>query len=337
MITHNYSTHSVLIIGAGSIGRRHARNLRALGMDQWGICDPDRERLTPIHEELNIPVFTDIHQACLEVAPDIVFICTPPACHVKQALQAVQHDAHLFIEKPLSNSSDGIEKLLTEIRSRGRVAQIGYNLRFHPGLQHVKRLLDEGRIGQILWAQAEFGQYLPDWRPWQDYRQSYTARKELGGGIIFDSSHELDYISWLIGSPSHVMCVGGTVSSLDVDVEDCVTVLLRFPDNVHADIHLDFIQRAYSRSCKLVGEQGTIIWDYPQNHIRLYQAETTTWETISYQFEPNQMYIAEIEHFLSCIELQTPPVIGIEQGYQTVKTALAAHRSRQEGRWVTIE
>lgn len=249
-------------------------NLHKLGIRKLAACDPDPDRLVPMVSELSVEPLSDFSAALAARKPDVVFVCTPPVHHVDQVLQALRGGAHVFVEKPLSHGLEGIEELASEAGRRGRTVQVGYNLRFHPGLRKLKELVEAGTLGRALWARVEAGQYLPDWRPWQDYRQSYTARRDLGGGILLDGSHELDSITWLLGKPLEVMCMAGKVSALEVDVEDCAGVLLRFAGGAQADIHLDFVQRAYSRSCKLVGERGTALWDFTSREVKVFMAET---------------------------------------------------------------
>ncbi len=326
--------YGVLVVGAGSIGRRHLRNLRALGVQRLAACDPAEDRLAPVVEELGIQGYADYEEALAQLRPEIVFVCTPPVLHLPQTLAAVRANAHVFVEKPLAHALDDVDALVAEAAARERIVQVGYNLRFHPGLRRVKELLDQGTIGRVLWAQLEVGQYLPDWRPWQDYRQSYTARRALGGGIVLDASHELDYLVWLLGVPSAVLCLSGRVSSLEVDVEDCATVLLRFPSGAQADVHLDFVQRAYSRSCKLAGEEGTLLWDYTGQQVRLYRAERAAWEVEEHPCELNQMYLAEVEAFFDSVARGAPPSVGLADGRLALRLVLAAHEAAAEGRSV---
>lgn len=321
----------VLVAGSGSIGRRHMRNLRSLGIERIAACDPDPDRLSPMVEELEVIPFSDFQEALLKTRPRLVFVCSPPIFHVSQALAAVMSGADVFIEKPLSHSLDGVEELIQESEARKQVVQVGYNMRFHPGVQKTEELVRQGVIGRILWASVEVGQYLPDWRPWQDYRQSYTARRDLGGGIILDASHELEYTIHLLGAPVEIQCVAGKVSGLDVDVEDCATLLLRFAGGAQADVHMDFIQRCYSRSCKLVGETGSLVWDYPRNEVRIYRVDTGTWETLSYEFEPNDMYVDEIKHFLACVRERSQPAVDLAQSAYVLKVALAAKLAAAKG------
>lgn len=307
------------------------RNLRSLGVIEIAACDPVPERLAPMVAELQIHPYADFEQALHTVRPDAVLICTPPTFHLTQARQAISAGAHVFIEKPLSHSMEGVKALLSEARAKDHAVQVGYNLRFHPAIRKLKQIVEENTIGRILWTRAEVGQYLPDWRPWQDYRQSYTARRELGGGIILDASHELDYLLWFFGEPLEVLCMASTVSKLAVNVEDSASLLLRFASGSHADLHLDFVQRIPSRSCKLVGEEGTAIWqdgDGDAVSVRVLRPDTEP-EDFDYDFDDNEMYVAELREFLNCIETGQPPLVGAEQAAKVLKWALAARAAAE--------
>jgi glutamate-1-semialdehyde 2,1-aminomutase/spore coat polysaccharide biosynthesis protein SpsF len=324
--------YRALVVGCGSIGRRHAKNLKSLGVRHLGLCDTSPEALNRCQEEVNGEAFGDYGQALRKFDPDIVLICTPPVYHVEEALAALQARAHVFIEKPLSHESSGIQALIAEARRRDRNVQIGYNMRFQPGLRILKELVDSGKIGRVLWLSAEAGQYLPDWRPWQHYRESYSARHELGGGIILDGSHELDYICWLLGRPTEVTCRAEHLSSLDVDVEDSAWIYLSFPEGRRAELHLDFVQRAYTRTCKVVGETGTVVWDFGVPEVRWFSAGQPGWRSIPYVFEVNDMYVAEIVHFLESLGNKTGPMVDLEQGRDVIRVVEAAKKSSEEER-----
>jgi glutamate-1-semialdehyde aminotransferase/spore coat polysaccharide biosynthesis protein SpsF (cytidylyltransferase family)/predicted dehydrogenase len=323
--------YRVLIVGCGSIGRRHATNLNSLGVRRLGFCDTSQEALQQCRDQLHGEIFTDYAEALKEFRPDIALICTPPVYHVEQALAALQARAHVFIEKPLSHESSGIQALIAEARRRDRNVQVGYNMRFQPGLKILKQLIDAGKIGRVLWLSAEVGQYLPDWRPWQNYRESYSARHELGGGIILDGSHELDYICWLLGRPTAVTCRAEHLSSLDVDVEDSAWIYLSFPERRRAELHLDFVQRAYTRTCKVVGETGTALWDFSVQEVRWFCGEQSAWNSIPYVFEPNDMYVAEMVHFLESLGSRTGPMVDLEQSRDVIRVVEAAKKSSKEG------
>src|SRR5271169_1777978 len=324
--------YRALVVGCGSIGRRHARNLKSLGVQQLGLCDSSPEALKQCREELHGEFFGDYGEALQKFKPDLVLICTPPVYHVEEALAALRAQSHVFIEKPLSHESSGIQALISEARRRDRNVQIGYNMRFHPGLQILKELIDSGKIGRVLWLNVEAGQYLPDWRPWQNYRESYSARHELGGGIILDGSHELDYICWFLGRPTEVMCRAEHLSSLEVDVEDSAWIYLSFAERRRAELHLDFVQRPYTRTCKVVGETGTVIWDFSVQEVRWFSAGQLGWKSIPYVFEVNDMYVAEMVHFLESLGNKTGPMVDLEQSRDVMRVVEAAKKSSEEGR-----
>jgi glutamate-1-semialdehyde aminotransferase/spore coat polysaccharide biosynthesis protein SpsF (cytidylyltransferase family)/predicted dehydrogenase len=332
----DWGRYRVLVVGCGSIGLRHARNLSSLGVAQLGFCDTRPEALAKCREQLKGECFSDYAAALQQFNPDIVLICTPPVYHVEEALAALRARAHVFIEKPLSHESSGIQAVIAEARRQNRSAQIGYNMRFHPGLKILKQLIDSGTMGRVLWLSVEAGQYLPDWRPWQHYRDSYSGRHELGGGIILDGSHELDYICWLLGRPTEVTCRAEHLSSLDVDVEDSAWIYLSFPERRRAELHLDFVQRAYTRTCKVVGETGTALWDFNIPEVRWFScgkdsAAPASWNRIAYEFEANDMYIAEMVHFLQSLGSGTGPMIDLEQGRDVIRVVEAAKESSQRG------
>jgi len=319
-------------VGAGSIGSRHLRNLRALGLRRLAVCDPDPARLAAAVDGPGAAGFAEARAALDAFAPDVVLVCTPPPSHVELALAALEGGAHVFVEKPLADVLDGVDALVERARRAGRVAQVGYNLRFHPGVCALKELVDAGAVGRVLWLRSEVGQWLPDWRPGQDYRRSYSARRALGGGILLDASHELDYVLWLLGEPAEVACMAGRVSDLEMDVEDCATVLLRFPGGAQADVHVDCVQRGYARTCRVAGTEGTLAWDYLVPEVRLYRAATGAWETRRYTFEPNDMYVAELRHFLDCAARGTAPRVGLADGRRALALALAARAAARSGR-----
>jgi len=326
-----WAEYKALVVGCGSIGRRHARNLKTLGIAHLAFCDNNPEALRQCNEAVPGELFPDYKEALKIYRPDFVLICTPPVYHVDEALAALQAGAHVFIEKPLSHESAGAQVLLAEAGRHNRNVQVGYNLRFHPGLQILKGLIDSGKIGRVLWLNVEAGQYLPDWRPWQHYRESYSARQELGGGIILDGSHELDYICWLLGWPTEVSCRAEHLSSLELDVEDSAWIYLTFPDRRRAELHLDFVQRSYTRTCKVVGETGTALWDFTSQEVRWYSAEEAGWKSIPYKFEINDMYVTEMSHFLESLGSGTGPLVDLEQGRDVIRVVEAAKKSSVEG------
>ena len=224
----------ILVIGCGSIGKRHIRNLKALNVRDIIAHDLRMERCREVEQEYGVKAYDDLEEA-LAQKPDVALICTPTSLHIPPALSAARNGCHLFIEKPLSHSLDGVDELLEIVARKNLITLVGCNMRFHPSIALVKELLGKESIGKVLCARVQTGQYLPDWHPWEDYRQGYSANKSLGGGIILDGVHEIDYITWLLSEVSQVVCFSDKLSSLEIDTEDTAEILLRLKSGAIAD------------------------------------------------------------------------------------------------------
>ena len=337
----NPATHTnrrFLVLGCGSIGRRHMKNLLALGVKDVIAFDVDVARRQAAAVTLGIASVASL-QAAWEQRPEVCLIAAPTSLHVPLALDAARHGCHLFIEKPLSHSWAGVQELLGWVEQKNLITLVGCNMRFHPGLRQVKALLEKQAIGRIIAARVEVGQYLPDWHPEEDYRQSYSARRELGGGIILDAIHEIDYIRWLIGEVADAVCMAGKLSRLEIDSEDTAALLLRFACGAVGEIHLDYIQRAYSRTCQIIGEEGTIHWDYLAGQVRWYSAHTRAWQFCASPagWQTNQMYVDEISHFLACLAGVERAELDIREGAKVLRIALAAKQSAAQQSWIELE
>jgi predicted dehydrogenase len=329
---------SFLVLGCGSIGQRHLGNLRAAGAGEILAFDVRADRVEQVRSRFGVAAFTDLDRA-FERRPDVALVTAPTSLHVPLALRAAECGCHLFIEKPLSHSREGVEQLLSLVRRRGLVTLVGCNLRFHPGLRVVKRLLDDGAVGRVAAVRAEVGQYLADWHPYEDYRQGYSARRDLGGGVLLDAIHEFDYTRWLLGPVRAVACFADQLSRLQIQTEDTAAVLLRFAGGALGELHLDYVQRAYSRTCQVIGDDGTIRWDYSAGEVRVYRAAAKSWEAIPNPagWQPNQMYADELAHFLRCLDGQERPALDVFDAARVLDVTLAAKASAESGRVITFE
>jgi predicted dehydrogenase len=183
------------------------------------------------------------------------------------------------------------------------------------------------------------GSYLPDWRPDRDYRTTYSARADQGGGAVLDCIHELDLARWLLGPVRAVTAMLGHLSSLAIAAEDVAAVLIRHQSGTISEVHLDLVQRSYERGCQVVGENGSLWWDYRGEVVRLLADAGRRWETFTAPqgWEPNRMYVKEMEHFLDCLAGRATSVQTLAQGAQALRLALAAKRADQLGRTLDPE
>ncbi len=329
-----------LIAGLGSIGRRHLRNLVALGENHILLHRTHRSTL-PDDELTGFPVETDL-DAALAHKPDAVIISNPTALHLDVAIPAAEAGCHLFLEKPVSHSLERVDQLRRAVQQGGGKVVVGFQFRFHPGLQKIARLLGEGAIGRPISVRAHWGEYLPVWHPWEDYRQSYSARSDLGGGVILTLCHPLDYLRWLFGEVESLWAFAGKLSDLEVQVEDVAEIGLRFSNGVLGSVHLDYVQRPPAHRLEITGTQGTIRWDNADGIVHLAQTasngKVSPW--ISFpppdNFERNEMFLDELRHLLAVMCGEVAPLCSLNDGVQALRLALAAHHSAREGRLITV-
>jgi predicted dehydrogenase len=214
---------------------------------------------------------------------------------------------------------------------------VGYNHRFNKGLMKLKKIVNSRRFGKAIYIRAEVGQFLPSWRPWQDYRQSYTAHTELGGGIMLDASHEVDYILWIRGNKvREVYSIYDKLSDLEINAEDLAEILLKFEDGCIGAVHMNMIERGYNRWCKVISEKGNWVKYEFQNKKLKYSIDGAIYEEILKDYDYNETYISEIRHFMECIKSGETPLSNIQNGIETLKIVLAAKKSAKEKRTVEL-
>jgi predicted dehydrogenase len=326
----------LLVIGGGSIGKRHAKNLLSLGVNNLVIVEPDQVRALEIQETLQVKVATSIEAACEQSTFDAAVICSPSRFHPEHALLCSEKGMHLFIEKPAAPSKEGLVALGAVAKNKKIITMVGSNWKFHPMFQKMKTLIDDGVVGKILSARCQFGQYLPDWHPWEDYRRGYSANQKLGGGILLDS-HEFDYLTWFLGPVSTLISLSGKVSSLEIDVEDIAETIVRFESGAIGEIHVDYIQRFYQREFEFFGETGSISWNAKDKKVILELVGKDAQEfLLPDDYYTNDMYVEEMKHFLHCVETNTQTITPLEQGIRVVELILAAKESNQNGRAITF-
>jgi len=342
----------ILIVGLGSIGQRHLRNIYTLLGNKAQISayrtkkesivltdNMDVEEGARLDKEYEYSSFDTLDKALAD-SPEVVFICNPTSLHMPVALAAARRGCHLFIEKPLSHNLKGIKNLISLVEEKNLVAYVGFQLRFHPCFLQLKELLKKGKKGNILSVHIENGGYLPGWHKWEDYRRSYAACKNLGGGVVLTQMHEIDYALSLFGPPENVYALGGHLSSLELDVEDVVDVLMEFPyqeRKLPTFFHLDYLQRPPSRKCRVIGEKGTITMDLISKNV-VFKDNNGNEERFEYKdFPRNQLYLDELKHFFACIHGEAKPLNDIPEAFKGMKVAMAVKRSMGKRKKVILK
>jgi predicted dehydrogenase len=325
-----------MIAGLGSIGRRHFSNLLALGERDILLYRTQRSSL-PDEELEGFPVETDL-QAALAHHPQAVIVANPTSLHLGVAIPAAETDCSLLLEKPVSHSMEGIDRLeQTMERSGGRVL-VGYQFRFHPTLRKAVRLIQAGSLGKILSVHSHWGEYLPDWHPWEDFRQGYSARQDLGGGVVLTLSHPLDYLRFLIGEVSDVWAFTSS-KGFDLQVEDTAEIGLRFFNGVIGSLHLDYNQRPPNHHLEIIGSLGSLRWDNNDGSLDVYSNESQTWERFSppADFERNNMFLDEMRHFIKLAQGGCESYCTLQDGKQALRLSLAALQSARQGSIIKLE
>jgi predicted dehydrogenase len=342
----------VLVCGLGGIGQRHARNLRELlgkdlELDAWRVRGLSRT----VSDRLEIEAGVDVEAKYgisrvdslaegLARKPDAVLVCNPSSHHVETAMAAAIKGCHVFIEKPLAHDAKGVGQLIDVARKAGVVGMVGYQLRFHPCIRKLGEWLAAGSIGPVLAVRAVVGEYLPWFHRYEDYREMYAARRELGGGVVLSQIHEFDYLQHLFGMPTRLAAVGGHLSSLELNVEDVASVLMDVGrDGRHVPMHLqqDFVQRPPNRGCEVTGDSGRITLDFTVPSL-------TRWDTngeIAERFTPegfvrNQLFLDEMKHFLDCIAGRVKPESSIADGARSLALALATHEALETRQTIDV-
>jgi predicted dehydrogenase len=320
-----------LIAGLGSIGRRHFRNLLALG-ERDILLFRTHQATLPDDELANFPVETDLDDA-LSYHPDAVIISNPTSLHLDIAIPAANHGCHILLEKPISHSMERVEALQQAVHQNGVQVLVGFQFRFHPGLRKVKQLLEEGAIGEPLSARAHWGEYLPNWHPWEDYKLGYAARPELGGGVVLTLSHPLDYLRWFLGE---VISISALTShkGLNMPVEDLAEISLGFVNGAIGSLHLDYDQRPPSHTLEIIGTSGTIRWDNTNGITKMSVVEqdgkASPWREFlpPEGFERNHMFLDELRHFRDILHGEAEPVCTLQDGIQVLQLAIAARQQQ---------
>lgn len=334
--------YRILIVGAGSVGERHLRNLLNLGQTQVALLRRRDGELRTVKDSTR--QYTDWNKAIAEFNPEVVFVTNPTSCHLETAQQAALAGCHVLIEKPLSNQLSGISELVSTLERQGRFGMVAYMLRFHPMLKQVKSWLAEGEqgtLGRPLYAHMAWAEHVPDWHPWEDYAGSYAVQKSLGGGAALTYSHDLDLCLWLFGIPRQVAGWPIQGAPLAGDAESGFDLLLRYHDGFTAHVHADYFTRPAVRQWELVATRGRVIFDYQAGTLTRFDARpgerptphgprelaVQTWH-VPQGFDRNDLFVEELRYFFHCLEHGLAPQPNLWDGALAVKLALAARTAQ---------
>ena len=326
----------ILVIGAGSAGKRHARNLRQLGC-AISAMDPRADRLNEIGQEgLTQRVFTSLTSALQASAHDGFVVASPPVFHVDQVLEVMaQQPRWVLCEKPLSINAP-------EARRLEKVADnvlLAYTYRWWPPLHSFRRRLLAGEIGPVRVMRFVMSAHLADWHPWERYQDFFMAQSEQGGGALLDESHFIDLMLWFLGWPEKICAQVDKISHLEINADDNVDILVSYGSGTRVNIHLDLMGRPHERNITAIGENGTLSYVYEENAVKVCHEGAAKWERESFSCERNEMFLGADREFLAQINgaSRTPLTCTVGDGIQALALVDACRQSSASGRSVLLD
>jgi predicted dehydrogenase len=324
----------IAIIGLGSIGRRHLRLIKQIRPEIKITVVRSGKGEHCAEEEIADNIVQSI-KAATSLGIEAAIISTPSTFHLSNAITLLKSDIHLLIEKPLSNTMEYTEELVRLSKTSKAIILIGYVLRYDPAAIRFKQLLLEEDIGEKLHIRVECGSYLPDWRPDQDYKKTVSASTELGGGVLLELSHELDYINWFFGQPSDIQALLRNSKTLGIDVEDQVDILLSYENDCPISVQIDFCRRKPMRVCSVLTTKGQVTWNAMSKKV------VSEWvgqekKVNEFSFERDHIYQEQLIHFLDCIENKKTPAVTLNDGVDVMQMIDACRKSNNMNRKIKI-
>ncbi len=330
-----------LIVGLGSMGKRRIRNIKHLDAGQIIGVEPNEERRRLVEEEYKIKTVSSVEEG-LKENPDAFIISTPPDKHGSIALIAAQHGKHFFVEASVI-LEDEILKANDISKKKNIVAMPSCTMRFNLMIKRIKTLVDSGKTGKVMAIDYHMGQWLPDWHPWEDISKFYVGKKETGAGremIPF----ELEWIQWIFGDIERLSCIKGKFSNLPVDIDDIYSINLRFSKGLVGNILIDVVSRNPVRRMEVIGDKGTIIMDWNEKKIRIFDADSKKWENFIEEEKHEQkgywakddMYIEEMRHFINVILGKEILIYNMDEDIRNLKTLLTAEKSSDDGKHISM-
>ncbi|HET7011660.1 MAG TPA: Gfo/Idh/MocA family oxidoreductase [Anaerolineales bacterium] len=285
-----------------------------------------RKSTLPPEELQAFPTETDLG-AALGRRPDAVIVSNPTSMHLDVAIPAARAGCHILLEKPVSDNLERIDVLREAVERANVRVLMGFQFRFHPTLQQVHRMVADGSLGKVFSARAHWGEYFPDWHPWEDHRRSYAARRDLGGGALLTLCHPIDYLRWILGEVAGAE--GALRRALNLEVEAIADIDLRFDSGASANVHLDYIQRPPEHTLEIVAERGRLRWDGLTGEVTI--ADGPEGLESGYRapkgFERNDMFRAEMNHFVEVVEGKAAPVCSLDDGLRVQEIIDSVRRS----------
>jgi len=324
----------VAVIGLGSIGRRHTRVIHSQ-YPEFGLVSVRSGHGAPCSEDqLFERQFSTIEDA-INYGINLAIICSPATLHANHALYCINADVPVLIEKPLTANIDDALRFCENSKLPARAMHsslVGYILRYEPAFAMLTSFINDGNFGEFRGAWIEARSYLPDWRPGQDYRNTVSARHDLGGGVLRELSHEIDYGMELFGPFEKVIGIRNKVTSIGVAVDEQVQIMAANKTGMAVSIYLDFASRVPTRRMRAWFEGGEITWDLMAQTLTTTDVKGNIDEKATF-IDRDMLFVIQFNHFLDCVAGKVQPMCSVEEGIKVIKVIDAVEKSFITGKF----
>lgn len=332
------SRHHLLVIGAGSAGKRHASNFSDLGCRFSAVDVQEDPREEAAEIDGHVSNYENLDQAIQDIEQfDAAVVATPPKYHADHVISLLEHEVPIFLEKPLCKTYEEALEIQDAWNEADVPFLLGYSFRWMNSLIDARRMIHEEINDPIYHGDFIMAEYLPDWHPWEDYRDFYMASKDLGGGALLDDSHWIDLAMWFFGVPDSVYAEVDQITDLEISSDDHVELLLRYKQGLRIRIHLDLYSRPHENQFKIVGNNETLKWSLEDNEIRMSEEQDKIWDATEYKKDPTHMYVNEAEHFIDVLEGDASPKCTVNDGVDVMSIIRAARESNETKSVVEIQ
>lgn len=325
--------HKILVIGQGSIGKRHIQNLQKLSQEV--LVFSYRKKLGKTIDSFeNVEYIEDLEKG-IEACEGVI-VCNRNDQHIEVALKVAKKKKHLLVEKPLTINLKGVKELEEVIKKNNLVFKSGFMMRYHPNLIFIKNFLDQNNLGEIFYASACVGQFLPDWRPGTNYKNNYAAYYKWGGGVTLDLIHEIDLINWFFGESNLVSGFLNKSQNLDIETEAISNITLKTKSNIICNLELDYLSPILRRKMEIVGQKGILNWDFTKGEVTFAnkEVEEKLIHKTDEEFQRNDMFIDELKDFLTNIDTNRRENDSLQDAINAIKIVLSTFKSNENKRFI---
>ena len=323
---------NILVVGCGSIGRRHIENFIKHGVNDISCVDTNQERLDIVTEKFGISKTYKNHKDAFNKEKySGVIICTPTSMHTNIAIDAARNESHIFLEKPVADTLKDIDILEKLQKEKNLQIFVAYCHRFIPSVKRLKEIIDKNTYGRVCSINMSWETFLPDWHVYEDYRSFYMAKKSMGGGALLDESHGIDLLQYIFDDICEVSADVKTISHLEIDSDDWAAILFKMKNGIYGKANFDLFRRDPKISMEILTEKTTIIWDRIDHQIKIFDPEKKNYLIEKFTKEDIMtMYDLETIHFINCLKGKEQSLIPLNEGIKTMNVINASFKSSEK-------